>query len=38
MTLEFRELHPTFVAEAGPVDLRDVQGEASLEPIREGMD
>ena len=38
MTLEFRELHPTFVAEAGPVDLRGVQDEASLEPIREGMD
>ena len=38
MTLEFRELHPTFAAEAGPVDLRDVQDEASLEPIREGMD
>ena len=38
MTLEFRELHPTFVAEAGPVDLRGLQGEASLEPIRGGMD
>ena len=38
MTLEFRELHPTFAAEAGPVDLRNVQDEASLEPIREGMD
>ena len=38
MTLEFRELHPTFAAEAGPVDLRDVQGEEALEPIREGMD
>ena len=38
MTLEFRELHPTFAAEAGPVDLRDVLGDTSLEPIREGMD
>jgi len=38
MTLEYHELHPTFVAEAGPVDLRDVRDEASLEPIREGMD
>ena len=38
MTLEFRELHPTFAAEVGPVDLRDAQGEEALEPIREGMD
>ena len=38
MTLEFRELHPTFAAEVGPVDLRDAQGEEALESIREGMD
>ena len=38
MTLEFRELHPTFVAEAEPVDLRGVLSEEALEPIREGMD
>jgi alpha-ketoglutarate-dependent 2,4-dichlorophenoxyacetate dioxygenase len=38
MTLEFRKLHPSFVAEASPVDLREVQDEAGLESIREGMD
>ena len=38
MTLQFRNLHPTFVAEAGPVDLRDVESEEALESIREGMD
>ena len=38
MTLEFRPLHPTFAAEAGPVDLRDIEGEEALEAIREGMD
>ena len=38
MTLEFRKLHPTFGAEAGPVDLREAQGESALEPIREAMD
>ena len=38
MTLEFRNLHPSFVAEAGPVDLREVHDEAALETIREGMD
>ena len=38
MTLEFRELHPCFVAEAGPVDLCGMRAEAALEGIREGMD
>ena len=38
MNLEFRELHPTFGAEAGPVDLREAQSESALEPIREAMD
>ncbi len=38
MTLEFRKLHPTFGAEAGPVDLRKARGEDTLEPIREAMD
>ena len=38
MTLEFRELHPSFVAEAGPVDLCGMRAEAALEGIREGMD
>ena len=38
MTPEYRELHPTFAAEAGPVDLRDVVSEEAFEAIREGMD
>ena len=38
MTLEFRKLRPSFVAEASPVDLREVQDGAGLESIREGMD
>ncbi len=38
MTLEFRKLHPTFGAEAGPVDLREARDESALEPIREAMD
>ena len=38
MTIEFRELHPSFGAEAGPVDLREVHDESALERIREGMD
>ncbi len=38
MTLELRELHPTFAAEAGPLDLRDIESEEVLESIREGMD
>lgn len=38
MTLEFRRLHPSFVAEASSVELREVQDEAGLESIREAMD
>ncbi|MCP5152746.1 MAG: TauD/TfdA family dioxygenase [Ectothiorhodospiraceae bacterium] len=38
MSLPFRKLHPTFVAEAGPIDLRDVHDEATLAEIRAGMD
>ena len=38
MTLQLRELHPTFAAEAGPLDLRGVESEEALEAIREGMD
>ena len=38
MILEFRKLHPTFGAEAGPVDLREARDESALEPIREAMD
>ena len=36
--LEFRRLHPGFVAEAGPVDLREVRERAALDRIRAGMD
>ena len=38
MSLEFRKLHPSFGAEAGPIDLREVRDEDALEPIREAMD
>ena len=38
MSLSFRPLHPTFIAEVGPIDLRDVRHEAALEEIRQGMD
>ena len=34
----FRPLHPTFAAEAGPIDLRSVEERAALEEIRAGMD
>lgn len=38
MSLTFRPLHPLFVAEVGPVDLRTVHDEATLAEIRAGMD
>ena len=38
MTLEFRELHPSFVAEVGPIGLRSVHDEDTLVGIRDGMD
>ena len=38
MPLTFRRLHPTFVAEVGPVDLRQVHDRATLDEIRAGMD
>jgi alpha-ketoglutarate-dependent 2,4-dichlorophenoxyacetate dioxygenase len=38
MTLTFRKLHPTFVAEASAVDLRRVHDEDTLARIRAGMD
>lgn len=38
MTLSFRPLHPTFAAEVGPIDLRNVHDEATLAEIRAGMD
>jgi alpha-ketoglutarate-dependent 2,4-dichlorophenoxyacetate dioxygenase len=38
MALAFRRLHPTFVAEVGPIDLRRVHDEATLAEIRAGLD
>ena len=38
MTLAFRKLHPHFVAEVGPVDLRSAGDPETLARIREGLD
>jgi alpha-ketoglutarate-dependent 2,4-dichlorophenoxyacetate dioxygenase len=38
MPLQFRRLHPHFVAEVSPVDLRRVHDAATLAEIRGGMD
>jgi alpha-ketoglutarate-dependent 2,4-dichlorophenoxyacetate dioxygenase len=38
MALAFRKLHPCFVAEASPVDLKGIRDEWTLERIRAGMD
>jgi alpha-ketoglutarate-dependent 2,4-dichlorophenoxyacetate dioxygenase len=38
MALTFRKLHPHFVAEVSPVDLRRVQDAETLAAIRGGMD
>ena len=38
MTLTFRKLHPCFVAEVSPVDLRGVHDSEMLAQIRAGMD
>ena len=38
MTLTFRKLHPCFVAEVSPVDLRRVHDPETLGQIRAGMD
>lgn len=38
MPLTFRPLHPSFVAEASAIDLRQVEDAAALEEIRAGMD
>jgi len=38
MSLSFRKLHPHFVAEVGPVELRRVHDPATLAGIRAGMD
>jgi alpha-ketoglutarate-dependent 2,4-dichlorophenoxyacetate dioxygenase len=38
MPLRFRQLHPHFVAEVSPIDLRQVQDRETLAEIRAGMD
>jgi alpha-ketoglutarate-dependent 2,4-dichlorophenoxyacetate dioxygenase len=38
MPLTFHQVHPHFCAEVGPVDLRHVHDEATLDQIRAGMD
>ena len=38
MALTFRQLHPHFVAEVSPVDLRQVHDHETLAEIRAGMD
>jgi len=38
MALTFRKLHPHFVAEVGPVDLRRIHDPETLAEIRAGMD
>jgi alpha-ketoglutarate-dependent 2,4-dichlorophenoxyacetate dioxygenase len=38
MTLSFRPLHPFFVAEVSPIDLRSVYDQETLAKIRAGMD
>jgi alpha-ketoglutarate-dependent 2,4-dichlorophenoxyacetate dioxygenase len=38
MALRFRRLHPTFVAEVSPVDLRQLDDAETLADIRAGMD
>ena len=38
MTLTFKKLHPHFVAEVSPVDLRRVHDAETLDAIRAGMD
>ncbi|MFN0072347.1 MAG: TauD/TfdA dioxygenase family protein [Chloroflexota bacterium] len=38
MVVSFHQLHPLFMAEVGPIDLRAVHDEATLAEIRAGMD
>lgn len=38
MALTFRQLHPHFVAEVSPIDLRHVHDRETLEQLRIGMD
>jgi hypothetical protein len=37
MALTFRKLHPVFVGESGPIELRVVHDEAALARIHAGM-
>jgi alpha-ketoglutarate-dependent 2,4-dichlorophenoxyacetate dioxygenase len=37
MLITFKKLHPSFMAEVSPVDLREVSDEATLEMIHKGM-
>ena len=37
MTITFKKIHPTFMAEVSPIDLREVSDEATLEQLRQGM-
>ena len=38
MVLSFRQLHPTFVAEVSPIDLREAHDPGVLAEIRAAMD
>jgi alpha-ketoglutarate-dependent 2,4-dichlorophenoxyacetate dioxygenase len=38
VAVTFRQLHPTFMAEVGPVDLRNVHDAETLAELRAGMD
>jgi alpha-ketoglutarate-dependent 2,4-dichlorophenoxyacetate dioxygenase len=37
MTITFTKLHPTFMAQVSPIDLREVNDVATLEQLRQGM-
>jgi len=37
MTITFTKLHPTFMAQVSPIDLREVSDAATLEQLRQGM-
>ena len=37
MTITFKKLHPSFMAEVSPIDLRKVHDAASLAQLRDGM-
>ena len=37
MTITFKKLHSTFMAQVSPINLRELTDEASLEELRKGM-